>query len=125
MKDKVVLGIGAATFAVAEIAWAAAHGFHGQKGLWIMKTGMGIGVAFAAFVAVATMASARYPAGSGISKCVLNMTGGGIVAMVVALFAVGAGNLWPIVIVFDGAILAVAALVGAAVGAAFRREQAS
>lgn len=53
---------------------------------------------------------------------VLRVTAGGMLAMIVAPFLVGGGNLWPIGIVFDGIIIAAAALLGAAIGAGFRKE---
>jgi len=45
---------------------------------------------------------------------------GAIASMTGALFLIVPGNLWPIVIAFDGAIIGAAVAVGAAIGALFR-----
>jgi hypothetical protein len=47
---------------------------------------------------------------------------GGIVAMVVVLFSIGTGSLFPIVIAFGSVILAGATAVGAGVGFLARRS---
>ena len=122
MKKKLPMVAGAVVFATVQVLWSVAHAAGAVRGAWVMKTGLGIGLCFGAFVIAATFVSAMQPRDGGIANCVLGMVGGGLLALCVALVFVGPGNLWPIVIVFDGVIIGAAALVGAAVGAGFRKS---
>lgn len=122
MKNKFPMIVGAAVFATVQVLWSVAHAAGAVRGAWVMKTGLGIGLCFGAFVIAATFVSALQPRGSGLANSILGVVGGGLLALCVALALVGPGNLWPIVIVFNGVIIGVATLVGAAVGAGFRKE---
>ena len=113
--------VGAATFAFVQVLWTLGHTYGGLKGAWVMKTGLGIAFCFAVFAIVAGAASALQGSPGGLVRFVGAMLAGALVALVVALMIVGPGNLWPIVIVFDGAIIGGAILLGAAIGSAFRR----
>ena len=94
--------------------------YSGLRGAWIMKTGLGIGFCFAVFVVITAVVCAYYRKPNGLAKCGGAIALGAIAAMTGALFLIGPGNLWPIVIAFDGAIIGAAVAVGAAIGALFR-----
>jgi hypothetical protein len=120
MKPITSFATGAATFSALQIFWHLGHTYAGFRGAWIMKTGLGIGVCFAVFVVISMVVCGCYRKPNGLAKCIASLALGGITAMTVALFLIGPGNLWPIVIGFDGAIIGAAVAVGAAIGALFR-----
>ena len=120
MKPITSFAIGAATFSALQILWGLGHAYGRLRGPWIMKTGSGIGFCFAVFVVITAVVCAYYRKPNGLAKCVGAIALGAIAAITVALFLIGPGNLWPIVIAFDGAIIGAAVAVGAAIGALFR-----
>jgi len=120
MKPIISFAIGAVTFAALQIFWGLGQAYGRLGGAWIMKTTVGIGVSFAVFVGITTAVCACYRKPNGLAKCIGAVGLGGVVAMSVALFLVGPGNLWPIVIAFDGAIIGAAVAVGVAIGMLFR-----
>jgi hypothetical protein len=120
MKPITSFTIGAATFSALQIFWSLGHAYSGLRGAWIMKTGLGIGICFAVFVLITAVVCVCYRKSKALAKCGGAIALGAIAAMTVALFLIGPGNLWPIVIAFDGAIIGAAVAVGAAIGALFR-----
>ena len=120
MKPIVSFVIGAAAFSALQILWGLTHTYGRLRGAWIMKTGAGIGLCFAVFVVITAVVCACYRKPNGLAKCAGFLALGAIVAMTIALFLIGPGNLWPIVIAFDGAIIVAAVVVGTAIGALFR-----
>jgi len=120
MKPITSFTVGAATFSALQIFWSLGHIYSGLRGAWIMKTGLGIGFYFAVFVVITAVVCAYYRKPNGLAKCVGAIALGAIASMTGALFLIGPGNLWPIVIAFDGAIIGAAVAVGAAIGALFR-----
>ena len=120
MKPIISFAIGMAMFSVLQIFWGPGHAYGGLRGAWIMKTGACIGLCFAVFVVITAVVCACYRKPNGLAKCAGFLALGAIVAMTIALFLIGPGNLWPIVIAFDGAIIVAAVVVGTAIGALFR-----
>src|SRR5439155_8913546 len=120
MKPITSFTIGVATFSALQIFWSLGHVYGGLRGAWIMKTGLGIGFCFAVFVLITAVVCVCYRKSKALAKCGGAIALGAIAAMTVALFLIGPGNLWPIVIAFDGAIIGAAVAVGAAIGALFR-----
>src|SRR5438105_10183736 len=120
MKPITSFTVGAATFSALQIFWSLGHMYSGLRGAWIMKTGLGIGLCFAVFVVITAVVCACYRKPNGLAKCAGFLALGAIVAMTIALLLIGPGNLWPIVIAFDGEIIITAFVFVSAIGALFR-----
>ena len=121
MKPATAIVVGAATFLGVEALWALGHAQGMLRSAWIMKTGAGIGVCFLVFLVAAAVFSARQPAATGVGACARPLALGALAGIAIALAAVGPGNLWPLVLVFNGVIAIAAVFAGCALGAAFRR----
>ena len=125
MKPIAISAIGAAAFAAVQVIWSLGHVFGGWRGAWVMKSGSGIALCFASFVVVSAVVCAFRGKTKGLWNCAVSIAIGAIVAMAIALFVVGPGNLWPLVIAFDGAIIGAAVGVGAIIGKVFRHGNAA
>ncbi len=125
MKQGLLAAIGFAAFTFLQLAWSAGHSMLGWKGAWVMKAAGGIGAALVLFVALGVFAVAFRFRAAELMKRLLALLGGAIVAMVGALLVIGPGNLWPMVIVFDTAIIGGAALFGGVIGGAIGRGRAA
>ena len=111
MRNRVAMAIGAATFAMLQIAWTIGHTYGGWRGAWIMKAGAGFAACFVVFLVIgAVVVAYRHRAGD-LPRRAGSVALGAIVAMVVALLFVGPGNLWPLVIVLDGIVIGGGALL--------------
>jgi hypothetical protein len=120
---------GALAFAAAQGLWSLAHAHGLVRGTWMMKTGGGIAACFALFVIVAAVACAFRRRGRGLGDAIATLVAGAAVAATLALFIVGPGSVWPLVILLDSVIIAMAVGVGAALSiplrAATGRSEAS
>ena len=125
MKPGLLAAVGFAAFTLLQLAWSAGHSMLGWKGAWVMKTAGGIGAAFVLFAALGVFAVAFRFKPAELMKRLVALIGGGVVAMVGALLVIGPGNLWPLVIVFDTAIIGGAALFGGVLGGAVGRGRAA
>jgi hypothetical protein len=117
--------VGAATFSALQVSWALGHALGASRSAWLMKTGSGIGLSFCVLLLLGAVVSARARGVSGPAKTAMPVALGAIAAMAVALLVIGPGNLWPLVIVFDGAIIGAAVLIGGTNGVRFRSENAA
>lgn len=122
MKPAGFFTVGALAFGGAQAAWSVARAHDLVRGTWIMKTGTGILACMAVFVVAAAVAFAMHGKGAQVSDGIVAMEAGAVVAVIVALFIIGAGGLWPLVVVLDALILGVAIAIGA--GLAFLVRQA-
>jgi hypothetical protein len=125
MRSRIAMAIGAATFGVLQIVWSLGHAYGGWRGAWIMKAGTGFVVCFAVFLVIgAAVVAYRHRAGE-LLRRVGSVVLGAIVGMGVALIIVGPGNLWPLVLVLDGAVIGGAALLGGLIGTALGGRHAA
>jgi len=125
LKRAILFSIGFAAFTAVQVAWSLGHSFLGWRGAWIMKTGMGIAACFIVFAALSAFVTAWRFDPKALLKRALAVLAGAIVAMAVALMILGPGNLWPLVIMFDGAIILGALLFGGVVGSVVGTRRAS
>jgi hypothetical protein len=116
MRNGVLISIGAATFSALQIIWSSGHALGLWGSAWIMKSGSGIGVCFAAFLVVGAVVVAYRHSATDLLRRARSVILGAVVAMIVALLIIGPGTLWPIVIASNGAIIGGAALVGGVIG---------
>ena len=116
MSRGLLFAIGAAAFTALQTAWSLGHSMLGWRGAWIMKTGEGIAACVVVFAIVSAAAIAWRFKPAELMRRALAMLAGAIVAMSVALMILGPGNLWPLVIVFDGVIILGALLFGGVIG---------
>lgn len=115
---RAAMAIGAAVFTVLQLAWSFGHAYAGWKGAWVMKTGTGIVIAFMLFLLTGLFVTAWRHQPADLLRRVGCVTLGAMGAIAVLLMIVGPGNLWPMVLIFNGGIVGVATLMGGAVGAA-------
>ena len=125
MKPVVAFAIGAGTFALAQSAWSWGHAFAGWRGEWVLKAPSGIVICLAllAVASAVTCAHGRKP-DTFVERMVF-VSLGAIAAMTIALIIIGPGNLWPIVIAFDSAMIGGAVVTGAVIGKIFHRGNAA
>ena len=103
---------GALAFGFAQAVWSVGPAQGLLRGTWMLKTFPGIVACFVLFVAVGAVACARRGRG-GVGDVVAALVAGSTLAMAIALFIVGPGNVWPIVIALDTMVIAVAVGAGA------------
>jgi len=117
-----LLFLGAATFLAAHGVEATAWSrwFYGVYAPWFLNSGRAVAFTTASLMAVAAIvaivSNSRLPwlvAG-------LNLAAGAVGAMIVVLFAVGPGTLFPIAIAIGAAVVGVSSLAGALAGRAVR-----
>jgi hypothetical protein len=111
---------GAVAFGLAQGLWSIAHAQGLVRGTWMMKTGGGIGACFLLFVVVSALACAYRRRGRGIADAIATLVAGAAVAATLALFIVGPGSVWPLVILLDSVIIAMAVGIGAALSIPLR-----
>jgi hypothetical protein len=87
-------------------------------GGWFLNSGAGIAVMAAVVAVVSLLASRAFP--PSLWRGWLAFVGGGVLALVAAVFLLGPGTIFPIVIAAGAAVIAVAALVGAWAARLFR-----
>jgi len=117
-----LLFLGAATFLAAHAVEAAAWSawFYGVYAPWFLNSGRAV-----AFTAASLMAAAAIVAIVSDSRLPwlvagLNLAVGAVGAMIVVLFTVGPGTLFPIAIATGAAVVGVSSLAGALAGLAVR-----
>ena len=120
--DTIAAAVGAVAFAMAQGIWSWGHAHEGWKGAWMLKSGSGIafGLALLALTSAVICALQRKP--NTVVNCAAFVAMGAVAAMTIALLLIGPGNLWPIVIAFDGAMIGVAVAAGALIGKILARR---
>jgi hypothetical protein len=119
------MAIGAATFAILQIIWSLGHAYGGWRGAWIMKAAPGFVACFVVFLVVGAVVVAYRHSAADLLRRAGSITLGAIVAMIVALFIIGPGNLWPLVIALNGAVIGGGVLIGGVIGAALGGKHAA
>jgi hypothetical protein len=108
---------GLLAFAAAESGWLILRRFAGDSSRWVLEPITGLLLAgtilFFALVWLGARAGQPQP---GITKGAFAAYGGVCVSITIFLFVVGAGNVWPIVLVIDYVIAAVFVAAGWGVG---------
>jgi hypothetical protein len=117
MKPIVPSAIGMVVFAAAQGVWSWGHAYSGWRGAWLLKSPTGIAACLILLAITAAVACAFQRKLNAVVPCALFFALGAIVAMTIALFIIGPGNLWPMVIAFDSVMIGAAVAAGAAVGA--------
>jgi len=110
------LGAGAVAFGAAESLWLLGHHFVGFPNDWVLKPT--VGIAFAALVLLLTSSVMTAFRKDDLTwlQCFALTAVGAYAAVVVSLFLLGPGNLWPLVLVLDAVIVVVAVFAGALLG---------
>jgi hypothetical protein len=115
--------LGAATFFATHLVvvrlWAA--WFDGRREPWFLDSGRAVG--FTAFCVAAAAAVASASWGRNRSEAMVhgaNVAAGALLAMIAVLVSVGPGTIFPIVILFGGAILLVSSAVGSLIVLLFK-----
>jgi hypothetical protein len=107
--------VGAIGFLLVAVWWTK-HPKAGASSRWVLEPIDGIG-SCAVFMLFATaLAVAIRPREMTWLRGSALAAGGVATGVVAGLFAVGPGNLWPLVLVIDAAILAVPVIVGSVLG---------
>jgi hypothetical protein len=114
--------LGAITFLAAHAVEAAAWKtwFHGEYAPWFLNSGRAVAFTAASLVVVGLIVGVTTPARRGSMVAEWNIAAGAIAAMIVVLFAVGPGTLFPIAIVIGGAVVGVSSVAGVLTGSALR-----
>ena len=104
-------------FAVAEGGWLILRRLTGDSSRWVLEPNIGLlfagGILFAALIWLGLRAGAPRPGITGqacIAYCAV------CASITVLLFVIGPGNIWPIVLSIDYAIVAVFILAGWGIG---------
>ena len=119
IRHLVAMVVGAVAFASVQIVLLQRAGppLNDSAG-WFLNSDSNV----SAICAAVAIAAAIVAAGSRVNRrSAAACLAGAIVAMTVVLFAIGAGTIFPIVIVFGGAMLAFAVAAGTAAVEAVRR----
>jgi hypothetical protein len=117
MESKVSFGIGALAFGAIQVAWSLGHAYAGWRGAWVMKAELGMAVCFAVFLILGAIVVAHRHRATELPRRAGSLWLGAMASLVVALMIVGPGNLWPLVIVLDGAMIGGGVALGAVIGA--------
>ena len=118
MRGGVTFTIGAVVFAVVQVIWSLGHTYSGWRGAWVMKSALGIAFCFAVFVIAGALVIAYRRKPAELPKRAGHLWLGAMAALVVALLIIGPGNIWPLVVALDGAIIGGGVVIGAVIGAA-------
>ncbi len=109
--------LGLLLFGATETAWLAYAAANPTVSRWVLEPNRGILVALAVhFIAAIAYSAAFRPKVTDF----FSFAAGVVTAVVVGLFFVGGGNLWPIVLLVDVLLLAPALLTGLGRGLALR-----
>jgi hypothetical protein len=117
--EKRVIALGAAAFAGIEGFWSLGHRLAGVPSAWVMKTGLGTSMCFIGFI-VASSVTCVWRGKARVVNTAAALLLGALAGIVVSLLIIGPGNLWPIVVAFDGAIVGFAIALGAAIAGLIR-----
>ena len=109
--------VGLLAFAVAEGGWLILRRSTGDSAPWVLEPNTGLllagAVLFCALIWLGVRAGQPHP-GMTMRPCAAY--GGACISVTVLLFVVGAGNVWPIVLVIDYFMVAVFVSAGWCVG---------
>jgi hypothetical protein len=117
-----LLFLGAATFLAAHVVEVAGwrEWFYGVYAPWFLNSGRAVALTAGSLMVVAAIAALTISDRRDWLVVGMNLTAGATVAMVIVLFAVGPGTLFPIAIVIGTVVVAVSSAAGALAGAAVR-----
>lgn len=117
-------GAGVAAFGISQLFWSATHRtlFDSTKD-WVLEPNAGVALCVLMLAAASAIMCAIRADSDSLKRPMLSVGLGALLACVVALFVVGPGNLWPIVLVFDAVLIAVAVVIGGFIGNAYRSRQ--
>jgi hypothetical protein len=109
------LSLGAATFFATHVVvvrmWTT--WFDGQQDPWFLNSGPAVGFTALCMLGAGAVASASWVRNrADVLTHAANVATGAVLAMTVVLMSVGPGTIFPIVILFGGAIVLVSSAVG-------------
>jgi hypothetical protein len=115
--------LGAATFVAAHVVMVTmwVRWFDGQQDPWFLNSGRAIVFTAVCVAAAGAVASALWAQNrSDAMRHGANVATGAVLAMAVLLMRVGPGTIFPIVIVFGGAIVLCSSALGSLIGWLFK-----
>jgi len=114
--------LGAMAFLAAHIVESAAWTtwFHGEYAPWFLNSGRAVAFTAGSLLIIGLVAGINTPAWRDSMITAGNLLAGAVAAMIVVLFAVGPGTLFPIAIVIGAAVLGVSSAAGVFAGSALR-----
>ena len=117
-----LLFLGAATFLAAHAVEVAGWSswFYGVYAPWFLNSSRAVAVTAGALMIVGAIVALTTPDRTGWLIAGLNLAAGAMAAMIVVLFSVGPGTLFPIAITIGAMVVAVSSIAGALAGAAVR-----
>ena len=110
------IGVGASAFGAAEGIWLLGHVVLGFPSRWVLEPTPGIVFCLLVLALSGTAMAATRKDGMSWLQSFALMAAGAYTAVVVALFSVGPGNLWPFVLLIDAVFVIPALFIGALVG---------
>jgi hypothetical protein len=113
MRPAALFATGAVTFGAAQSLWSLGHAQGLWRGTWMLKTFGGAGACVVLFVVVSAIACATPERGRSLADRIAALVAGAASAVAVAIFFVGPGSLWPLVIGLDTVVIALAVGLGA------------
>lgn len=116
-------GVGAAAFWIAEMLWFGVHSVIGANSPWVLEPTAGILFGCVLIAGAAAWLGQRHDPGV-TSTWLLALVAyvGACLALTVTLFQFGPGNIWPIVLVIDYAMVAPCVFLGVFIGDFARRH---
>jgi hypothetical protein len=117
-----LLFLGMATFLAAHAAEVAGwrEWFYGVYAPWFLNSSRAVALTAGSLMVVAAIAALTIPDRRDWLMAGTNLAAGATVTMVIVLFAVGPGTLFPIAIAIGTVVVAVSSVAGALAGAAVR-----
>jgi hypothetical protein len=117
-----LLFLGAATFLAAHAVEVAGwrSWFYGVYAPWFLNSSRAVAVTAGALMIVGAIVAVTTPDRRTWLIAGLNLAIGAIASMIVVLFAVGPGTLFPLAIAIGAAVVTVSSVAGALAGAAIR-----
>jgi hypothetical protein len=114
--------LGAIAFLAAHLIESAAWTtwFHGEYAPWFLNSGRAVAFTAGLLLIIGLAAGINTVAWRDSMITAGNVLAGAVAAMIVVLFAVGPGTLFPIAIVIGAAVLGVSSAAGVFAGAALR-----
>ena len=117
-------GTGIAVFGISQLFWTASHDtLFSSTNEWVLEPDAGVAICVLLLGAASAVMCAIRGSSDSLGKPMISVGLGAFLGCAVALFIVGPGNLWPIVLVFDAAIISVAVLIGGVAGNAYRSRK--
>jgi uncharacterized membrane protein len=114
--------LGAIAFLAAHVVESAAWTtwFHGEYAPWFLNSGRAVAFTAGSLLIIGLVAGINTSAWRDSMITAGNFLAGAVAAMIVVLFAVGPGTLFPIAIVIGVAVLGVSSAAGVFAGSALR-----